>query len=216
MPSLTFTVERAEVLPFAAAPTIAFYLRVTNAVASEAIQSVALRCQILIEAAKRRYEPVEHNSLFDLFGETERWSQTLRSLLWCQAGHTVPEFRDTTVVELQVPCTFDFNVAASKYFHAAVGADDVPLCFQFSGTVFYHAPDSTLQIGQIGWDKESRYRLPARVWRDMMDHYYPNSAWLRLRRDVFERLYEHKRSQGLATWEEAIESLLAQREEVAS
>jgi hypothetical protein len=42
----------------------------------------------------------------------------------------------------------------------------------------------------------------------MMDHYFPNSSWLRLRRDVFDRLYQYKIDSGIATWEQAIESLL--------
>ncbi len=74
-----------------------------------------------------------------------------------------------------------------------------------------------MQIGQIGWNKEARFRLPSRVWREMMDHYYPNSAWLRLSRDAFERLYQYKRREGMATWEQAIESLLpALKKEAAS
>ena len=40
----------------------------------------------------------------------------------------------------------------------------------------------------------------------MMDLYYPNSTWLRLSRDTFDRLHEYKQSQGMATWEQAIES----------
>ncbi len=92
---------------------------------------------------------------------------------------TVPEFAGTTVVSVPVACTFDFNVAAAKYFHALEGGE-VPLTFQFSGTVFYPAADGALQIAQIGWDKEARFRLPAQVWSEMMDLYYPDSAWLRL------------------------------------
>jgi hypothetical protein len=42
----------------------------------------------------------------------------------------------------------------------------------------------------------------------MMDIYYPNSAWLCLRRDVFDRLYQYKRGRGMATWEQALESIL--------
>jgi hypothetical protein len=110
-------------------------------------------------------------------------------------------------VELPVACTFDFNVAATKYFHA-VEEGDLPLVFQFSGTIFYAGPDGAMRIAQIGWDRESRFRLRAQVWRDMMDLYYPNSAWLRLRRDVFDRLHAYKQEQGMATWEEAIEHLL--------
>ena len=55
MPDLNFKIERAEAQRFAAAPTLLFRLRVTNAVADEIIHSVALRCQIQIEVARRQY-----------------------------------------------------------------------------------------------------------------------------------------------------------------
>jgi hypothetical protein len=207
MPGLSFSVESAAAIPYAAAPTIAFRLKTVNPLPSQAIQNIALRCQILIEASRRHYKPRERESLRDLFGEPDRWSQTLRSLLWTQATVTVQPFTDSVLTDLAVPCTFDFNVGAAKYFHA-IQEDDVPLCFQFSGTIFYAAPDGTMQIDQIGWDKEARFRLPSLVWREMMDHYYPNSAWLRLGREAFERLYEYKRERGIATWEETIEQLI--------
>lgn len=207
-PILNFAIDSAEALPFAAVPTIAFLLSVQCPDAKQRVQSVALRCQIQIEAQRRTYKAEERAGLRDLFGEPDRWSQTLRPLLWSHASITVPEFAGSAKVELPVSCTFDFNVAAAKYFHA-VEEGDVPLVFQFSGTIFYAAHDGSMRIAQIGWDRESRFRLPARVWREMMDLYYPNSAWLRLRRDVFESLHAFKQNQGLATWEEALEHLLA-------
>lgn len=215
MPTLTFSVEGAEAIPFAAVPTIAFHVRAANQNPSQIIQSVALRCQVLIEAARRRYSASERDNLQDLFGEPERWSQTLRSFLWTHVSATIPSFAGSIVSDLQVPCSFDFNVGATKYFHA-VQDDEIPLCFQFSGTVFYANPSGALQIDQIGWDKESRFRLSSKVWREMMEHYYPNSAWLRLRRDAFDRLHEYKRRHGMATWEEAIESLLVSEKETVS
>ena len=81
----------------------------------------------------------------------------------------------------------------------------------FSGTVFFASPESELQVAPISWDKEARFRLPVSIWRAMMDEYYPNSAWLALRRDVFERVYEFKVKQGIPTWEEAFERLLGER-----
>ncbi len=215
MPALMFSVENAQAQPFAAVPTIAFRLHVANPDSHQAIQSIALRCQILIEAARRHYVAQEREGLRDLFGEPDRWSQTVRSLLWTHVSANVPAFSGAITTDLPVPCTFDFNVAAAKYFHA-LQDEDVPLCFQFSGTVFYAASNGTLQIDQIGWDKEARFKLPARIWREMMDHYYPNSAWLRLRRDAFDRLHEYKRRHGMATWEEAIDSLLPLEKEAAS
>jgi hypothetical protein len=43
----------------------------------------------------------------------------------------------------------------------------------------------------------------------MMEMHFPNTAWLCLRRDVFERLYEYKMRHGLPTWEQAINRALA-------
>lgn len=214
MPDLSFQVEGAEQVAFAASPLLAFKLRVTNADADERIHTVALRCQIQIEVTRRKYEVGEQERLLDLFGEPERWSRTLRAMLWTHASLTVTPFQGSTLVDLPVPCTFDFNVAAAKYF-AALEDGEVPLNLMFSGTVFYEADDGALQVEQIPWDREAKYRLPVRVWKEMMDIYYPNSAWLCLRRDVFDRLNLYKMRRGIPTWEQTLDSLLPAAEETA-
>jgi hypothetical protein len=207
VPELSFQVEGAEAVPFAASPLLAFKLRIANADAGEQIQSVALRCQIQIETTKRHYTAEEKERLRDLFGEPERWGQTLRAMLWTHATAIVTRFNGSTLVDLQVPCTFDFNVAATKYF-AGLESGEVPLNLMFSGTVFYEDGERGLQAAQIPWDREAQFRLPVKVWEEMMEHYYPNSAWLRLRRDVFDRLYRYKMRHGIPTWEQTIESLV--------
>ena len=211
MPELGFHIDGVEVAALAATPTITFKLRVTNRDPSERIQSVALRCQIQIEVTRRRYAAEEQRKLRDLFGEPERWSQTLKNLLWTHVSVNMPAFQDATVVDVPVPCTFDFNVAATKYFHG-LAEGEVPLCVMFSGSVFYSSQGGGMQVAPISWDKEARYRLPVQVWRDMMNAYYPGSAWLCLRRDVFERLYDYKVRNGIPTWEEALENMLAAEE----
>ena len=210
MPDLDFRVEDASVIPFAAAPLLGFQVAIANS-GDEPVFSVALRCQIRIEANRRRYSLADQENLVDLFGEPDRWAQTLRSLLWTNVTATAPEFTKATKIEVQVPCTFDFNVAATKYFHG-LGSGDIPLCFLFSGSIFYNAGDGVARVAPIPWSKESRFLLPARTWRDLMDMYYPNSAWLRLRRDVFERLYLRKIQNGITSWEAVIESILDQCE----
>jgi hypothetical protein len=212
MPDLGFKVEAVEVVQFAASPQLAFKLRLTNADPSETIHSVALRCQIQIEVTRRRYTTEDQEKLRDLFGEPDRWSRTLRNLLWTHVNVNVPPFQGSTTVDLQVPCTFDFNVGATKYFHG-LGEGDVPLCFLFSGTVFYAPAGEHLQVSPISWEKETRFSMPVKVWRDMMDSYYPNTAWLCLRRDVFERVYEFKIQHGIPTWEQALERMLEASEE---
>jgi len=213
MPDLSFHVEGAEVVPYAATPQLALKLRLTNAGPEENIHTVALRCQIQIEATRRRYSSEDQESLLDLFGAPERWNQTLRTVLWTHASMVVPAFQGTTLVDLPVPCTFDFNAAATKYFYG-LSDGEIPLCLQFSGTVFYAGEDRALQVAPISWDKEARFKLPVKVWRDMMDSYYPNSAWLCLRRDVLERLYQYKVRHGIPTWEEALENMLLAEETV--
>jgi hypothetical protein len=208
MPDLQLSIEGAEVVQYAAAPLLAFKVRIANSPAEETVHTVALRAQIQLEVNRRKYDAHEQSRLADLFGEPDRWGQTLRSMLWTHASVVVPRFNGSVIADIQVPCTFDFNVAATKYFHGVTGGD-LPLCFQFSGTVFYQGADGPLQIAPISWDKEAKYRLSVKVWKDLIDLYYPNSAWLALRKDVFERLYQFKVREGIPTWEEAIERALA-------
>jgi hypothetical protein len=208
MPEFALAIESAEVVSHAAAPLLAFKVRITNHPSDEVIHTVALRAQIQLEVTRRKYDGREQTRLRDLFGEPDRWGQSLRNMLWTHASVVVPRFAGSVLADIQVPCTFDFNVAATKYFHG-VTSGDLPLCFQFSGTVFYQGEGGLLQVALIPWDKEAKYRLPVEVWKDLMNIYYPNSAWLALRKDTFEKLYQYKVREGIPTWEEALERALA-------
>lgn len=207
MPDLDFQVEGAEAVPFSVSPLLNLRVRLTNKDETEKVQSVLLRCQIQIEVARRQYSPGEQAKMFELFGEPERWGQTLRTMLWTHANAVVPPFAGSTLVDLPVPCTFDFNVATTKFFNGLAGGD-IPLCLLFSGTVFYSDGEGMLQVAQISWEKEANFRLPVSVWKSMMDHYYPNSAWLNIRLDVFEKIQEYKMRRAIPSWEQAFESLL--------
>jgi hypothetical protein len=216
MPDLNYRVESAEPRDYAAAPTLLFKLRISEAIASGSeptpIHSLALRCQIRIEPARRSYTTTEKERLRDLFGSPERWGQTLRPMLWTHVSINIAAFEGSDLVDLPVPCTYDFNLAATKYFSALEGGD-LPLCFLFSGTIFYMAEDGALQISQISWEKEADFRLSASTWHELMDHYYPNTAWLGLRKDVFDHLESFRSRHGLSTSEQALERLLAAAEE---
>ncbi len=209
MPDLTIIVANAEAVRYGATPAIAFELNLKNADPHETLHTVVLRCQIQIEVARRKYTGPDQEKLRDLFGEPERWGQTLRPLLWTHASVVVPQFTGSTTVSMQVPCTFDFNIAATKYFNGLADGD-IPLCLMFSGTVFYDDSEGSMRVAPISWDKETRFRLPLKTWQDMMDVYYPNVAWLSLRRDVFELLHEYKVRHGIPSWEQTIEKILAE------
>lgn len=212
-PELSFTVEGAEPVKLAAIPTIAFSVRIERA-GGGPVRSIALNTQLRIAATRRSYQAAEQERLVELFGRTEQWDRSLRSVLWTYTAVNVPPFTDSTVFELPVACTYDLEVTTGKYFHA-LDEGEVPLELLFSGTVFYPDGDGQLQIAPIPWDREADYRLPVSVWRETMDHYFPGSAWLRLGRESFDRLCAYKGRHALPSWEATIERLLgdADREE---
>lgn len=204
-PELTFRIEEAGVLEYAVGPTLRFAIAIESH--GGPVRSVALDAQVRIAATQRSYDARAQKLLMELFGPTEQWGRSLRSLHWANVTLHVPGFRERTVIDLALPCTYDFELTVSKYFHALEDGE-VPLEFLFGGTVFYAAPDGRLQIGRIGWDKDAEFRLPVTVWDQMMDRYFPNSAWLRLQRESFDRLYAYKAAGGFVSWEHALDALL--------
>jgi len=212
MPDLSFRIEGAEAVPHSATPLLTLKVRITANPSTMPIQNLLLQCQVQIEPSRRRYEPEEQQRLRDLFGEPSRWSQTLRSMLWTNATVVVPPFQGETVAEIPLPCTFDFTIATTKYFHG-LEKGDIPVCALFSGTVFYAAEDGAWSVQKIPWDREANYRVPSQAWKEMMDLFYPNTAWLCLRRDIFDDLHQFKVSRGIPTWEEVFAKMMAAVEE---
>lgn len=206
MPELHFQVENVSATTNAATPQLSFKIRISNS-EQQPIHSIALRAQVQIEPVRRRYTEEEKTYLRELFGEPEQWNKSLQPLLWTIANVNVPGFKGNTVIEIPVPCTFDFNVAMTKYIYGLEDGE-LPISLLFSGTVFYAGPAVGLQVAQIPWDREASYRLPVRVWKEMMDRYYPNGAILSLRREVFDRLYEFKLQNRIATWDLVFERML--------
>jgi len=213
MPDLDFQVTGVEAAVRGLAPLLHFNVAVRNQPETEKIHTVMLHAQIQVQCPQRAYNPSEKEKLVELFGTPERWSQTLRNRLWGLSDITVCGFTGSTEATLSMPCTFDLNVAATKYFHALEGGD-IPLLFLFSGSVFYESDDGRLQVQRISWNKECFYNMPLELWQNMMEHHFPKSAWLYLQRGVFDRLYAYKCSQGFTTWEETIDSLLTEEPKV--
>ncbi|MGV9329538.1 DUF6084 family protein [Streptosporangium sandarakinum] len=205
MDEIAFTCLGARAEPYAAFPTLVFRLRVTEP-SSAGVHAVLLRCQIRVEPHLRRYGPAEAELLGDLFGDPSRWGDTLKPLHFASVSATVPAFRGVTEIDLPVPCSYDLEVAAGKYF-AALEDGEIPLILLFGGTVFARAGNG-FSVTQIPWHREARHRLPVGVWRELMDRYFPDSGWLRLNRGTLRALRRLKTERALATWDEAVELLL--------
>ena len=201
---LAFDAVDAKADRYAAVPTLQLKLRISET-AGEQVHAIALRCQIRIEPQRRRYSPREEDGLLDLFGEPARWGDTLKPMQFATVSLMVPSFSGSIEADLPVPCTYDFEVAAAKYLHA-LGDGEVPLLLLFSGTVFTKG-STGFSVAQVPWHKEASYRLPVAVWREIMDRFFPNSGWIRVRRDTLDDLQRFKANRALTSWDDALETL---------
>ena len=191
--------------PWAAAPSLQLDLHVEDGTGRR-VYAVALRVQIRLDPRGRRYTEAETARLTDLFGEPHRWGETLNPLQLATVPVLVPAFTGSTTVALNVPLSYDLDVSSGRYFHGLDGGE-VPLVLLFSGTLFY-AGDSGVQVGLVSWQEEAQHRLPVAVWRAAMDEHFPDSGWVRLRRDTLEDLARHRSARGNPTWDDAVLRLL--------
>jgi hypothetical protein len=206
IPELRFEVRGASSVQYAAVPTIAFSLGI-EAPRARQLRSLLLDVQIQIAARQRGYTQASQERLLELFGAQDRWRATLRTLPWTRTTVVVPRFTEATVVEVPVACTYDLEVTAARYL-AALDDGDVPLELLLSGTVFFATETGSLQATRIAWDHELDYRMPVAVWRETMERHFPNSAWLRLGREQFDRLWAYRSRHTLPSWEAAVDALL--------
>ncbi|MGS2810615.1 DUF6084 family protein [Nocardia sp. MW-W600-9] len=203
--STTFAVLGIAPEPYAVTPTLTARVGIA-ALGEEPVHAIALRAQVRIEPHRRGYTDEESAGLVDLFGPRERWRDTQRSFLWMHCATMVPGFHGGAQVDLPMPCTYDFEVSGSKYLHA-LREGTVPLIFLFSGTVFIRGATG-FAVQQIPWDREDKVDMPVSVWDDLMAAHFPNSGWLRLRRDTLDAIAAYKSGHGLLGFDDAVTRLL--------
>jgi hypothetical protein len=205
MTTLAFEVLDATSEPHAAVPTIMLRAKVNEA-DGLSVHALALRCQIRIEPQRRTYSVEEEEGLYELFGETAQWGHSLRPFLWTHVSTTVGKFAGSSEFDLPIECTYDFEVAGAKYLHT-LRDEEIPLLLLFSGTSFTRGTAGFV-AEPLSWSCEAAFRLPVSVYRATMDHYFPNSAWVRVHRDTFDTLQVYRISRGLTSGDQAIERLL--------
>jgi Family of unknown function (DUF6084) len=204
---LAFECVGARAERYAAVPTLTLQLRITESTGAR-VEAIALRCQIRIEPHQRRYSAAEATRLHDLFGDTDRWADTLKPLQVATVSTMVPGFAGGITTDLPLACSYDLEIASTRY---ASGLDDgvIPLLLLFSGTVF-GSRDGRLQVQQVPWSSETSYPLPVTVWRETVDAHFPNSAWLRVHRDTLDALQRYKSRNALPTWDSTLAALLTE------
>ncbi|MEV0061968.1 DUF6084 family protein [Nocardia sp. NPDC050718] len=210
--STTFAVLGIAPEPYAVTPTLTARVGIA-ALGEEPVHAIALRAQVRIEPHRRGYTDEESAGLIDLFGPRERWRDTQRSFLWMHCATMVPGFHGGAQIDLPMPCTYDFEVSGTKYLHA-LREGTVPLIFLFSGTVFIRGATG-FAIQQIPWDREDKFEMPVSVWDDLMAAHFPNSGWLRLRRDTLDAIVAYKSEHGLLGFDDAVTRLLDTAEDTS-
>lgn len=211
MADLSFACLGVRSDPYAASPTLVFRLRITET-EGLTVNAIALRCQLRIEPQRRSYTDAESPLLTDLFGTTDRWGDTLKPLQFATVAVMVPGFTGETEIDLPVPCSYDLEVAANKYF-ASLEDGEIPLLLLFSGTVFVRTPTG-FTVGQVPWTSETRQRVPVAVWREAMDRFFPGAGWIRLPREILGELQRYKAERSLPGWDDVMIDLLAKAREV--
>jgi hypothetical protein len=207
---LTFVVQDVTAERFSVTPRLTARIGVVTS-STEPIQAIALQCQVRIEPLRRPYSDAEAGGLTDLFGPRERWANTQRTFLWQHTTAMVQGFVGSTVISMPLECTYDYEVAASKYLHA-LRDGTIPLLFLFSGTVFV-AGERGFSVQRVSWECEARHDMPVSVWHDLMRLHYPNSGWVRLGHDTVTALAAYKSDRGMLDFEDAVTALLAESSE---
>lgn len=205
-PEVEFSVLGARPVRYAAAPMLALDLQVAET-SGRSVYMLALSVQLMIEPARRAYDAPTHARLVELFGTPERWAVTTRSLVWAQLDIVVPAFTGVTTATVPIACHYDLELAASKYLHALTDGE-APLALHFNGMVYYPGDDGGLQMVLVPWTRSVDFRMPVSVWRETIEHYYPNTGWVALRSQTLEALQREKLDRGLATLDACVEQLL--------
>ncbi len=207
MPDLNLQINGVEAAARGLTPLLHFHLKVAAQPAETVIQGLMLAAQIQVQCPQRAYSAGEQEKLVELFGPPDQWGHTLRNRLWTHTHTTLGPFAGSAEAILPAACTYDLNIAVTKYFYG-LEQGDVSLLFLFSGSMFYRTLEGELQVEPIPWNSEAVYRMPVSLWRELMERHYPGTGWLSLNHDAFERIYKFKRQHGLPHWEAVIDRLL--------
>lgn len=207
-PDPEFEVLGVRSVRYAAAPMLALDLHVSEPTGRQ-VYMIALTIQLMIEPARRTYTDETRASLVELFGAPERWAVTTRSLVWSQLDVVVPAFTGSTTVAVPIACNYDLEVTAAKYLHSLPDGE-APLALHFNGMIYYPGDDGGLQMVLVPWTRSVDFRMPVRVWRETIEHYYPNTGWVGLRSETLEDLKRIKVARGLATFDACVAELVAE------
>jgi len=213
MADLVFDCIGVEPDRYAVTPSMMLKLRISET-SGQRIETIALRCQMRVEPARRRYTPDEEKRLNDLFGDTGRWADTLKPFQFTTVSAMVPGFVGNTELDLPVPFSYDLEIASARYF-TSLETGEIPLLLLFSGTVF-SVTDGRISVELVSWSKEAPCRIPVSVWREAIDVHFPNAAWIKMSMQTLDELQRFKNGRAILTWDATVRALLAEAADPAA
>ena len=138
------------------------------------IQSIALTVQVMIDPARRGYDPETRERLAELFGPPACWAPSTSGLAWARVSAAVPAFRARRRSRSRSPAP---TTSRSRRRSTSTRVEDgeIPLSFHFNGNVFYRdgrgpAPGDAGALEQhrpvpdagLGLARDDRGALPRR------------------------------------------------------
>ena len=63
----------------------------------------------------------------------------------------------------------------------------------------------------VPWSATTDFRMPVAAWKDLIEHYYPQSAWVGLSADTLAALQREKARRGAHTFDTCLRELLDER-----
>jgi hypothetical protein len=191
MAELVFDCTGARPDRYAVVPSFTLTLRISETTGQK-VDAIALRSQIRIEPFRRAYSDTEAGRLHDLFGDKQRWADTVKPMQFTTISSMVPGFTGSIETDLPVPFSYDLQIASTRYF-SSLDDGEIPLLLLFSGTIFTQAT----------------FRLPVSLWREAVDAHFPDAAWITMSRQTLDDLIRFKTRHALPTWDATVAALLA-------
>jgi hypothetical protein len=201
-----FTILDVEPVEHALTPSLRFQAHVSDPDGRE-VYAIALSAQIMVDPARRTYDAETRERLVELFGTPERWGATTHSFLWAQVDCLVPGFTGATSFALNVPCTYDLEIAASKYFYS-LPEGAAPLSFHFTGMVLYKGEEGALRVTAVPWACSARWQMPVEAWQRTVRSTYPGGSWIRLSTETMDALAALKARRGDHSFDATVRELL--------
>jgi hypothetical protein len=188
------------------APALRFDLHVADPLGRDVI-TIALSTQIQLEPAKRVYDAQTKARLVELFGAPDRWGATTHAFQWARVEVLVPSFTGATSFALELPCSYDLEVAAARYCYSLPDGV-IPLAFHFSGMVLSRDDDNLLSVERVPWSCSAHWSMPVEAWRRAVTAQYPGGGWIALQTETLDRLAVHRADYGDHSFDATVRALL--------